>query len=112
MEKKCLKCTGKLEEWDSNELQKRFTNGIQCYLCGVCADMVNQAMQKNREIYGINKKAYNKVIRRFKRENDIPLFSPLNAKQREMIATKNKALMRLMFIMDIRTVKNILNTDD
>lgn len=104
-EKRCLTCRGKLEDWNTNELQKRFTNGVQEYLCDVCADGANEVLRKSRAFYGINKKAYNIVLRRFSRKNGIPMFGRLNAMQNEMIKEKRKSLLRLMLWQDIRAVK-------
>ena len=90
------------------QLQKRFSNGVQEYLCDVCADGANEALAKSREFYGIDRKAYNIVLRRFKRKHGIPMFGRCNAMQNEMIEKKRGALLRLMFWMDIRAVKGWL----
>lgn len=107
-EKRCYTCKGKLHEWNCNELQKRFTNGVQEYLCEVCADGANEALRNSREFYGIDGKAYQIVLRKFKRKNKMPIFGQLNAMQQEMIKNKRKALLRLMFWQDIRAVKGWL----
>lgn len=110
-EKRCYRCKGKLNGYDSHELQTRFTNGVQHSLCGVCADIVNDAMSKSRDFYGINERAWQIVMRRFKRKNGIPLFGRTTAMQNEMMEKKRKGLLRLMFWMDIRAVKKVLLSD-
>lgn len=107
-EKRCYSCKGKLHAHNTNELQKRFSNGVQEYLCDVCADGANAALAKSREFYGIDKKAYHIVLRKFKRKNGIPMFGRHNAIQSEMIEKKRRALLRLMFWMDIRAVNGYL----
>lgn len=107
-EKRCYKCKGRLSPHDSHELQTRFTNGIQQSLCGVCADIVNDAMINSRSYYGINGRAWQIALRRFKRKNAIPMYGRTNALQNEMIEEKRKALLRLMFWMDIRAVKKVI----
>lgn len=107
-EKRCFTCKGKLHAYNTNDLQKRFTEGVQQYLCEVCADGANDALRKSREFYGIDRKAYGIVLRRFKRKNGIPMLGRCNAMQNEMIENKRKTLLRLMFWMDIRAVKRWL----
>lgn len=107
-EKRCYKCNGKLDIWDTNELQKRFSDNIQQYLCNFCTELANDAIRKSRSYYGIDGKAWNIVLRRFKRKHKIPMLGRCNAMQNEMILNKRKALLRLMFWMDIRAVKKVL----
>ena len=106
--KRCFLCEGRLNSWNCNELQKRFTDGVQQYLCDVCADVANNALQKSRSFYGIDRTAYARALLKFKRKNGIPIFGRLNAMQTEMIEEKRKSLLRLMFWMDIRAVKKAL----
>ena len=107
-EKRCYMCKGRLHNYNTLDLQVRFTNGIKKHVCEVCGDICNAAVMKSREFYGIDKKAYQIVLRRFKRDKKIPLFSHLNAMQNEMIEIKRASLLRLMFWMDIRAVKKLL----
>lgn len=107
-EKRCYTCKGLLNSYDTHDLQTRFSNGVQQYLCGVCADGANDALAKSRDYYGIDAKAWNIVLRRFKRKNGIPILGRLTAMQCEMIDKKRKSLLRLMFWQDIRAVKRWL----
>lgn len=104
----CVKCGGKITNYNKNKFQTRFTGGVQRYLCDVDADGANDALRKSRDVYGMGSKKWNRLMYKFKRKNNIPIYGNVNAKHHDMINAYHDVLLRLMFIMDIRSVKNWL----
>jgi hypothetical protein len=105
----CCRCKGNVYASDANKLYDRFSDGEEKYLCDTCLDMANKAMEDSRDFYGIDRKAYKIVLRRFRRKHKIPKFEiDQTAMHKQMIEQKRNALLRLMFIMDIRAVKRVI----
>lgn len=107
--KTCYKCKGDLNHYNYEELQERFSHGVQEYLCSFCADECNAAFKKSRDKYGIGGPVFTKVLFKFKVKNKIPLLGNVSAMHEQMVNGKRKSLIRLMLIMDIRAVNKYFN---
>jgi hypothetical protein len=112
----CYRCHNNFKPWgsDKRELQTRFSNGTKEYLCESCADGANNALKKSRDTYGINKKVWTYIIKKFKKDNNISLMayeSYLIPGELELLTAKKRVLLRLMFIMDIRAVRKYIQME-
>lgn len=109
---KCFFCGGTLKpnDYRTRILQGRFGNGEKTEVCDKCGDEANNAVQLARSKYGFNSNNWKIMMTKFKCKNNIPLFGTLNAMQSELVEQRVKVQMRLMFIMDIRFVRNHFRT--